>query len=226
MNNLPVNVNDLIGGLARTTQTLASDSTGQSFLKLHKGGFFVYGQDETEVEEGSLWAVNPNSFMVGYIAWPAEGTGKPLGEEMRTITEDPLVHSTLPDVGAPWVQQAGFQVMCISGEDTGQQCIFKSSSKGGLRGVNDFLNEVMAHLQANPGTEETVPVLKLEVESYKHSTYGKINTPTFTIQKWVKIDEMPVAEEEDLEPEVDAEPEVAPEPEKKPVRRRRRKAAA
>jgi hypothetical protein len=218
----------MIGAIDKT-RNIIKTSGGGSYLKLSKGGFFIYGVDDTEVEEESQWAVNPNSFMLGYVAWPVKGTGKPLGEEMRSIIDDPIAESQLPQVEGSWAQQVGMQLACVSGEDTGTQVVYKASSKGGINGFNDFLNQVMTHLKANPGTEAIVPIIELEVDSYPHPDYGKIFTPIFTIKKWAKItdvkleaEEAPEVEPEEVEPK-EPETEVIPE-KKKPARRRRRKA--
>lgn len=226
MNNLPISATDLIGSITKA-RTIIKSSSGDhdAFLRLSKGGFFVYGADDTEVEEDSFWAVNPSSFALGYIAWPAQGTGKPLGEEMRSITDDPIAESTLPQVGGQWVQQVAMQLVCLTGEDTGTQVVYKASSKGGINGYNDFLNVVLEHLSANPGDANIVPVITLQSDSYKHQTYGKIFTPVFKLEKWVSMDSMPTAD--DLGGEDDApieEPKVEEKP--APTRRRRRKAAA
>ena len=229
--NLPVSVVDLIGALDKT-RNIIKTTGGGAYLKLSKGGFFIYGADDTEVEEESQWAVNPNSFMLGYVAWPVKGTGKPLGEEMRSIIDDPIAESQLPSVEGSWVQQVGMQLACVSGEDTGTQVVYKASSKGGINGFNDFLNQVMTHLKANPGTDAIVPIIELEVDSYPHPDYGKIYTPIFQIKKWAKItdvkleaDDAPDVEPDELTPEVEPEVEVEEKAEKKkPARRRRRKA--
>ena len=229
--NLPVSVADMIGAIDKTRNMIKS-STGGSYLKLSKGGFFTYGVDDTEVEEESQWAINPNSFTLGYVAWPVKGTGKPLGEEMRSILDDPIAESQLPSIEGTWAQQVGMQLACVSGEDTGTQVVYKASSKGGINGFNDLLNQVMTHLKANPGTDAVVPIVELEVDSYPHPDYGKIYTPEFVIKKWMKITDVKL-EAEDA-PEVEPEEKVDPEPEaktetetekKKPARRRRRKAA-
>ena len=44
-------------------------SSGSVILKMDKTGHWVFGADQTEVETGSLWAVNPYSFIHGFIAW-------------------------------------------------------------------------------------------------------------------------------------------------------------
>lgn len=225
MNKLPVSASDFIGAIAKTTQRLGTGQSGMSYLKLSKGGFWIYGIDDVEVEDGSHWAVNPHSLSVGYVAWPINGTGKPLGEEMRSITDDPIIESQLPDVGpnGNWDQQVAMQLMCISGEDKGTEVVFKASSKGGLNGFNTFLNAVMAHFTDNPDTTDTTPIVELKVDSYKHQTYGKIFTPVFEIVKWVPIDSMP---EEDAEPEKKAKAKPETGDDDKPTPRRRRRRAA
>lgn len=247
MNTLPVSAQDFIGAIAKTTQRLGADSTGMQYLKLSKGGFWIYGVDDIDVEENSKWAINPNSLATGYVAWPINGTGKPLGEEMRGITDEPIQESQLPSVGdnAAWNQQVGMQLMCISGEDIGVEVVFKASSKGGLSGFSTMLNSIMQHFKDNANTDLVVPVVDLLVDDYKHPTYGKIYTPVFEILDWVKIDSMPVPdagdetpdEEPEPEPEEEAPPEEKAPPKKKaragkkpegddkPPRRRRRRAA-
>lgn len=210
MQNLPITAEDLIGAITKTTTVLASDMSGKAYLKLHKGGFFVYGSEEIEVEENSQWAVNPHSFALGYVAWPKGSQGAPLGEEMRSITDDPVIMSSLPDVDGVWTQQVAMQLMCVSGEDKGTEVVYKASSKGGINGFNDFLNQVLINLKANIGSDSVVPVIVLEVKHYKHPEHGKIYTPVFMIKSWSTMDDMPTPDAEEDEPPV-----VEPEPEKK-----------
>ena len=42
---------------------------GTVIIKMDRTGHWVYGADQTEVEKDTLWAVNPYSFVHGYIAW-------------------------------------------------------------------------------------------------------------------------------------------------------------
>ena len=215
MSNLPTNITNLTTAIDKVlARADVNTSEGKHYLRLNKGGIWLYGKDDIEVEEGSQWAINPNSFALGYIAW-AEESSRPLGEEMRPIADDPIVEADLPDVGARWEQQVGMQMVCISGEDKGEEVIFKTSSKGGREGFNTLLRDVMATLQANQGTDKVVPVVELEVESYKHQKYGTIFKPVFNIVKWTTLSST-------LDDVVEEEPAAEPEP--KPARRRRRKA--
>ena len=100
--------------------------TGMVILKMDKAGHWVFGADQTEVEDGSIWAVNPFSFVHGYIAW---GDGTVLAEKMVPVSEP------LPDVGpAPdgakrgWEMQIGMSLACTNGEDEGMQARYTVTS--------------------------------------------------------------------------------------------------
>jgi len=79
--NLP-SVKALSGAL-RSIQS-ASGASGTVILKMDKTGHWVFGADQTEVEDGSIWAVNPFSFVHGYIAW---GKGEVLAEKLVPVSE-------------------------------------------------------------------------------------------------------------------------------------------
>ena len=215
MSNLPANVQNITQGLTRAAARIsnASESGGQ-YLRLAKSGEWVYGADDVEVEEGALFALNPATISEGFIAWPEEG-GAPVGEEMRTIYEDPIQRGELPDVGAKWNEQVAFEAVCINGEDEGQTFIYKASSLGGRKEFAALLRSISAQYEANPGDPAVVPIIELGVDSYKHNQYGKIFTPVFEIKKWATMDDTPST----VEPEAKVEPELAPEA---PRRRRKR----
>ena len=228
MNKLPISASDLVGHLAAATDQLDLVAGDGSFIKLHKGGFWVYGSDDTEVEPDSLWAVNPASFVIGFICWPKGDTlGAPLDEEMRSISQGPVLKSELAThEGGDWAQQVGMQLMCISGEDVGTEVIYKASTKGALKHFNAFLSEVLTYLKANAGTDKVVPVVDLLVGSYNHPKFSTVYTPNFKIEKWATMDEMPDSddeyddaeeEEEELEEEIIIE---------KPAPKKKRKAKA
>ena len=217
---LPVNISNLTTAIDNTlTRTSMSEPDGKEYIKMDKTGHWIYGRDDIEVEEGSKWAINPNSFALGFIAWG--NAGKPAGEEMRLITDDPLIESELPDVDGQWEQQVAMQMACISGEDKGTQAIYKSSSKGGRGAFNDLIRAVMDTLQLNQGTDKVVPVVTLEVESYKHDSYGKIFKPVFNIVEWATMNDTI----DNMDDDAEEEPAPAIEEEPAPKRRARRKRA-
>ena len=60
-----------VTSLSTALRALEKDvgAAGVVILKMDKTGHWVFGADQTEVEDGSTWAVNPFSFVHGYIAW-------------------------------------------------------------------------------------------------------------------------------------------------------------
>lgn len=214
---LPIVVNDLVAGLTKAVQSSETNNEGGSFLKMNKAGYWIYGSDDIETEDGSQWGVNPSSFATGFIAW---GDSEVLGEEMASVMGDPIIKANLPDVGATWQQQVAMQLVCVSGEDKGEQVLFKSSSHGGRKRFNDFLQQVIAQLTSGNAGDKVVPVIELDSDSYKHKSYGKIYQPIFSIKSWATQDA--TLETVDDEPAAIAEPEPEPEPKRK---RRARRAA-
>jgi len=157
---------------------------GVAILKMDKTGHWVFGADQTEVEDDATWAVNPFSFVHGYIAW---GDGDVLGEKMVSVSQP------LPDLdGAPpaakrgWETQVGLSLKCISGEDKGLEVRFSTTSVGGKRAVQALAVAIANQVEADQATP--VPVILLKKEHYQHKSYGKIYTPVFEIKEWVGMD--------------------------------------
>lgn len=202
--------------------------TNQTFMKFAKGEW-VFGSDDTEVEEGSQWAVNPLTMEKGWIMWhPDENKKKVLAQHMFAFNEQRPPKSSLPDPVledddklGEWSEAFAVQLMCISGEDEGTETVFQTFSAGGKSLFSDFVRKLQAQLQQDQ--EKFVAVVELKSDSYKHKTYGKVFTPEFDIKKWVPLtDAMPVADEEVDEAEAKDEPETEVAEEAAPRRRRRR----
>lgn len=162
----------------------ATAVAGSPYLRLTKGtGEWVYGQKDTEVQPGSLWAINPLSFGMGFVAWKG---GKPVGDRMSAIMrEAPIDPNTLPDVGAEWDPQVSFDLVCLNGEDEGTSIVYKANSKGASKAFSELTGALQRQLGIDPST--TVPVVKLESEFYMHSQYGKTWNPIFTIVRWAPL---------------------------------------
>jgi hypothetical protein len=211
---LPAAVANLAGGLAQSAQS-ATSMDGLQYMKFTKFGEFLFGADSIEVEADSQWAINPNGFGQGWIAWgdKAHGTeGEMLGEVMGPAAE-PMPAMPAPVEGT-WTEQRAMQLACVSGEDEGTQCLFKANSLGGKKLYASIVTEVVKRI--NAGESAIVPVVTLGADSYQHQKYGKIFTPEYAIVRW---------EEMDATPESAAEAAAAEEPaEEEAPRRRRRKA--
>tara|TARA_R110000772_G_scaffold109141_1_gene212373 strand:+ start:1009 stop:1767 length:759 start_codon:yes stop_codon:yes gene_type:complete len=220
---LSTDVSNLLGGLKATKTQVQSDSGNADILRMLKDGDWVYGADDIDVEPDSLWALNPMSIQLGYIAWLDQ---KPVGEAMAPMGEDPIVQSSLPEVGAPYKRQITAQLACVSGEDAGVNVITKQTSHGGKKEITRVIDEIIARIEGGEGTK-IVPIFTLENDNYKHKEYGKIYTAVMSIQKWVSMDDLKIEDDEsDETPEAPEEPEEedeAPEPPKKSKRRTKKK---
>ena len=201
-----------VQSLSSALRSIKSETGGgdMAILKMDRTGHWVFGADQTEVEDDSLWAINPFSFVHGYIAW---GDGVVLGEKMASVAEP------LPETGpAPeaakrgWEMQVGMSLACTNGEDEGLQVRYTVTSVGGKKAVQALAVAIAE--QVDKDQSKPVPIIRLKKEHYQHKSYGRIYTPLFDIQSWVGLDASAAPEVDEAEPEAAAE---AP--------RRRRRAA-
>jgi hypothetical protein len=206
--NLPA-VSSLTTAL-RGLQTNAGNGSGELFLKFDKTGHWVFGSEGTEVEKDSLWAVNPYSFMHGFIAW---GGGVPLGERMAPVTQ-PLPETGPAPEGAErgWETQVSVSMKCIEGEDEGIDVRWSATSQGGKKALHALAMAVADQCVVEQGKDDpqVIAVVTLGRDTYKHKKYGTIQTPLLIIDHWLTLSgEVAKADE----------PEVVEEP--TPTRRRR-----
>jgi len=203
--NLPA-VSSLSTALRSITNNVGE--AGTAILKMDKTGHWVFGADQTEVEDGSKWAVNPFSFVHGFIAW---GDGEVLGEKMVSVTQ-PLPEMDVAPPGAKrgWETQIGCSLKCVSGDDEGLEVRFSTTSVGGKRAVQNLAVEIAAAVEKDQ--TKPVPLVILKKDHYVHKSYGRIFTPVFEVTEWVSMDGGAAAAE--------AEPE-AEQSEDAPRRRRR-----
>lgn len=182
---------------------------GVAILKMDKTGHWVFGADQTEVEDDSTWAINPFSFVHGFIAW---GDGEVLGEKMVSVA-DPLPEVDAAPGGAKngWQKQVGVSLKCVSGEDNGLECRYATTSVGGVRSVQSLAVTIATQVEKDP--TKPVAIVRLKKDHYQHKSYGKIYTPVFEVVQWVSMD--------GAEPEAEAAP-----AEEAPAAGRRRRAAA
>jgi len=157
---------------------------GSVILKMDKRGDWVFGADQTEVDEGTLWAVNPFSFVHGYIAW---GDGEVLGEKMVSVSH-PLPEMETAPAGAKrgWETQVGMSLKCISGPDNGLEVRYNVTSVGGKRAVQGLAVAIAQQVESDQS--KPVPVVTLKRDHYTHKSYGKIYTPVFEVQEWMSMD--------------------------------------
>ena len=175
-----------VTSLATSLRALEQDvgAVGSVIIKMDKTGHWVFGADQTETEDDAKWAINPFSFVHGFIAW---GEGEVLGEKMVSVSE-PLPELDSPPPGAKrgWETQVGMSLKCISGEDEGMEARYTVTSVGGKRSVQALAVAIANQVEVDQS--KPVPVVLLKKEHYQHKSYGRIYTPVFEIVEWVGMD--------------------------------------
>jgi len=168
----------------RTVAASVGGSEGMVILKMDKTGHWVFGADQTEVEDDSVWAVNPFSFVHGFIAW---GDGEVLGEKMAPVSEPlPELEPAPAASKRGWEMQVGMTLACTNGEDEGMQARFAATSVGGKKAVQALAIAIAEQVDKDPTTP--VPMVVLKKDHYQHKSYGRIYTPVFEIVGWQSMD--------------------------------------
>jgi len=198
-----------VTSLSTALRALETDvgAAGVVILKMDKTGHWVFGADQTEVEDDSTWAVNPFSFVHGFIAW---GDGEVLGEKMVSVSQPlPELEAAPPMARKGWETQVGMSMKCLSGEDKGMEVRYTTTSVGGKRSVQALAVAIATQVDADP--KLPVPIVTLEKEHYSHKSYGRIYTPIFKITSWMSMtDESGIpAEETAVEAEAESAAPVA-----------------
>jgi len=194
---------------------------GVAIIKMDKTGAWVLGAEQTEIEADSLWAVNPFSFMHGYIAW---GDGEVLGEVMASVSQPlPEVEAAPEGAKKGWEAQRGMLMKCMGGEHRGLEARYTVTSVGGRRAIQMLASDIAEQVEKD--YSKPVPVVKLGRTRYQHKSYGRIYTPEFALEKWVGLDEPdsdPIEGDERPQLSGTHDPETGGEPTEPPRRRRRR----
>jgi hypothetical protein len=188
-----------VTSLSTALRSIATDvsAVSTSIIKMDRTGHWVFGADQTEAESDATWAVNPFSFVHGFIAW---GDGEVLAEKLVSVTEPlPELEAAPPGAKKGWEPQTGLSLKCISGEDAGMEARFTTTSVGGRKAVQALAVEIAAQVEKDQS--KPVPVVRLEKDSYSHKSYGRIYTPVFKVVEWVSMDgEAAEAEVEEAAP--------------------------
>lgn len=174
----------------------ARQQTGdKAFMKFDgKTGDWSFGPEGIEIEPTELWAINPNTFMIGVIGWQ---DGEVVGEEMYPITAGKRVdHTQLEEIppaadgqgGNGWKDQLTVELKHVK---DGTETVFKTSSGGGRKGMAILAEECGKRLDTNPDTP--VPLVHLKESHYKHKikARGTIYEPVFEIVNWADMNGNP-----------------------------------
>ena len=175
-----------VTSLSTALRTIATDvsASSTSIIKMDRTGHWVFGADQTEAESDSTWAVNPFSFVHGFIAW---GDGEVLAEKLVPVTEPlPELETAPPGAKKGWEPQTGLSLKCISGDDAGMEARFTTTSVGGRKAVQALAVEIATQVEKDQN--RPVPIVKLGKDHYTHKSYGRIYTPVFEVVEWMSMD--------------------------------------
>ncbi len=175
-----------VSSLSVALRTLEKEvaPAGSVILKMDKTGHWVFGADQTEIDNDSTWAVNPFSFIHGFIAW---GEGELLGEKMVSVAEPlPEMEAAPPNAKRGWEPQVGMSLKCVSGEDKDMEARYTVTSVGGKRAVQQLAVAIAEQVEKDQS--KPVPVVRMKKDHYMHKSYGRIYTPVFEIVEWVSMD--------------------------------------
>ena len=192
-----------VTSLSTALRALETDvgAAGVVILKMDKTGHWVFGADQTEVGDDSTWAVNPFSFVHGFIAW---GDGEVLGEKMVSVSQPlPELEEAPPMARKGWETQVGMSMKCLSGEDKGMEVRYTTTSVGGKRSVQALAVAIATQVDTDP--KLPVPIVLLEKEHYSHKSYGRIYTPIFKITSWMSMTDESGTPAEETAVEAEAE---------------------
>jgi hypothetical protein len=152
-------------------------------FKREGDGTWKYGQKQIVVEDGSRWAVNPQSFRYGYICF---GDGnKVLGERLVPVSQPMPAVEELPDKGFPWVPQWCVNLKCLDGEDADVEATYKPTTQGGIQSVAGLIEAVGDRINGGQHDRKVSPIVLLKKASYQHPQYGRVWKPLLDIVDWI-----------------------------------------
>jgi hypothetical protein len=159
-------------------------------------GTWSYGQKRTIPEEGSQWAMNPLTYMRGYISFNGN---KVVGEEMAPVTQEMPDITKLRDTGFPWQEQWTVEMKCLNGADAGVEVIFKANTDGTRSAlvekfdlVRTKINDELQKKKDDPEyviDNKIAPIMTLGASWYPHKDYGRTNIPVLTDVGWISMDD-------------------------------------
>lgn len=199
MNELALFQKTAVGSLDALDQKMKA---GQSSLPQVSGGVailrigaqdgkWVFGQENIPVEEGSKWAVNPFSFQTGWVCWAdpkVNRKNEKLGEVMGPPDAAPACPALTPEQqakGGEWQEQIGFRLVCISGEDEGEEVLYQNSSYGAMKAYREVYDAVMNR----PSKPHCFPIVVITSDSYQNKTYNRtVYNPVFEVVDWADLE--------------------------------------
>ena len=222
MSDLPVvNSSSAVAAMLTGNKVAQTQGGGGAFIRFDakRTGEWVFGM-ESEPVTGDVFSLDVASLKHGFHLWHA----KKCDRRMVPLNAD------LPQPQEPveWVDAKGKTQTDEAGEaryfegsfDDGVKFHFEASTFGGRKAIDGILEELFS--RAATGSAFLFPQVKLESNSYEHSSYGKVFEPVLTAVAWFDGDGNPEGEAPKQIAESAPEPADDAPVEEAPVKRRRR----
>ena len=172
----PSQLDAAISSQRKTGPLAAGRKSATLLLRVdQRTGGFVYGQESVKPDPEGIWAVNPNSLQIGWVAWEDR---KKQGELMAPVGSMP----DCPDNGLDWKQQISFEMECLEGGDKGEIVCLSNSSNGALACWDLLLKDIATR----PNVDFAAPVVKLGIHHYYLHKWNKdIYEPRLHVIDWM-----------------------------------------
>lgn len=165
-------------------------------FKREGDGTWMFGQKRTIPEAGSKWAVNPLTFMRGYISFG--DAKKVVGEKLLPVSEPMPDFAKLPDTGFQWQEEWAVNLKCLDGADAGVEVTYKANTDGGIKAIAALVNLVRDRLDLAQEQDDKVkpddkigdkisPIMELEKSSYPHTQHGRVWIPVLKLVGWMSM---------------------------------------
>lgn len=172
-------------------------SAGVQYLKFVKGEYQV-GREGLTFPNNEFEAI-PNFPEVrrGYQCWKDKQI---VDEVWARLTEVLPPKANLPDHSPyrpnsndGWQDSFRMELMVIPtlGVQERMRCIFTANSKGGINAAGALMKEYGKALKTGQ-YYNMFPVVRCSVDSYKHSSFGKVYVPVLKLDRWLTQQEAAV----------------------------------
>jgi hypothetical protein len=182
---LPASLTTLDAALNNVVRSATVGRSSKPILSFRsrEEGIWTIGQKGTVVDEGSTVAVNLASLMHGYICFSDDN--KVLGERLVPASQPKPLVTELPDLGFPWQEQLAVDMKFIDGAYAGSEVTYKPTTVGGRDDLLGVIDTTLNVIRGGQHDGKTVPVVRLERDSYQHAKYGRVWVPLLTITSWM-----------------------------------------
>lgn len=183
---------DIFAQVANEGSTLKGGEGGKAFMKFNgNDGKYSYGSDDTALEDGDQFVMNPLSYRRGFVTWVA---GKVVNETMRGITEGAMpTRAELPDNG-PYVDGDGpveqYTIELATTFEPYVEMIFQANNGSKRRAFAALMKDFNATYKNHPGKFPVVEISSAEFEATINNRKITKHAPKFKIITWITTEDM------------------------------------